>query len=296
MNKKKFFASLLITLLILTIVFACTVLFPSGNKNLKSFLDPDSETMKNVLVVGVDKDGSRADVIMLVCVNKENKTVNIISIPRDTQVKLSNGKFSKINACMGKDNPDELLTDKVRQLTGLPVNSFCKVSFEGLRNVFDILGGVEYNVPIDMDYDDPVQDLHIHLKAGKQRLNGAEIEGLLRFRSGYADADLGRIDTQQDFLKEAIKQKLSLRYIFKFPAVMNELNKNFDTDLSALDVLSLAFDCMGNKGINKITLPGEPKYMYGASYFIADEDSAEQIGNMLGTAAAPSNLNDKVIE
>lgn len=296
MNKKKFFLSLLITLLILVVAFSCLVLFPIGNGTPKEFLDEKVGTRENLLVVGVDKDGTRADVIMLLCTDAKEKSVSMISIPRDTKITLPNGKSSKINACLGKDNGDALLTDKVRELTGLPVNNFCKVNFEGLRNIFDILGGVKYDVPIDMDYDDPVQDLHIHLKAGPQQLNGADIEGLLRFRSGYSNADLGRIDTQQDFLKEAIKQKLSFKYVFKFPAVMREVNKHFDTNLSAFDVLSLAFDCRGDKNFNTITLPGEPKYIGGASYYVAADTAKEQIGTLLGTAPAPSGLSDKVIE
>ena len=296
MNMKKFFLSLLITILILLVGFSALTLFPLGNGTPKDFLDENEGSRENLLVVGVDKDGVRADVIMLLCTDSKEKSVNMISIPRDTKITLQNGKSSKINACLGKEDGDALLVDKVRELTGLPVNSYCKINFEGLRNIFDILGGVKYDVPIDMDYDDPVQDLHIHLKAGPQLLDGADIEGLLRFRSGYANADLGRIDTQQDFLKEAIKQKLSFKYIFKFPAVMKEVNTHFDTDLSALDVLSLAFNCRGGKNFNTITLPGKPKYIGGASYYIAADNAKEQIGTLLGTAPAPSGLSDKVIE
>jgi LCP family protein required for cell wall assembly len=295
MNKKKFFTSLLITLLVCAVIFSSMVLFSPSKKESYDFLDENGGNAKNVLVVGVDKDGVRADVIMLFNVNAKDKTMNLISIPRDTKVKVT-GKSSKINALLGKENGEELLTAAVRQLTGMPVNGFCKVTFEGLRNIVDILGGVQYDVPIDMDYDDPVQDLSIHLKAGEQLLDGAAVEGLVRFRSGYANADLGRIDTQQDLLKEAAKQKLSFKYIFKFPAVMAELNRNFSTNLSALDILTLALDVRSCGDLSTYTLPGAPKYSGGVSYFIADENSHEQISALTGTDYTPTDLNDKVVE
>jgi len=295
MNKKKFFTSLLITLLILAIVFASMVLFSADGGKSYDFLDDVTTNSKNVLIVGVDADGKRADVIMLLNVNTKDKTMNLISIPRDTKVKVD-GRTSKINGLLGKDNGEELITDAVRHITGLSVNSFCKVTFEGLRNIFDILGGVRYNVPIDMDYDDPVQDLHIHLKAGEQTLDGAQVEGLLRFRSGYANADLGRIDTQQDFLKEAIKQKLHIKYIFKLPTIVKELNENFSTNLSTLDILTLAIDAYRSNGMSSFTLPGEAKYSGGVSYYVADDDAHEQIKALIGEEYTPTGLNDKIIE
>lgn len=286
--------SLFITLLILAVIFSSMVLFTPGGKTY-DFLDSPSGKSKNILITGVDKDGVRADVIMLLNVNTEDRTMTLISIPRDTKVKVS-GKTSKINSLLGKENGDELITDTVRHITGLSVNSFCKVTFEGLRNIVDILGGVRYNVPVDMDYDDPVQDLSIHLKAGEQTLDGAQVEGLLRFRSGYANADLGRIDTQQDFLKEAVKQKLNIKYIFKLPAIMRELDENFSTNLTALDVLTLALDARKCGDLSSYTLPGAPKYSGGVSYFVADSDAHEQIAALVGEDFVPTGLNDKVID
>lgn len=295
MNKKKFFMSLLITLLILAVVFSSMVLFAPDGGQSYDFLDAERSGSKNVLVVGVDKEGKRADVLMLLCVNTEDKTMSLISIPRDTKVKAL-GRTCKINSLLGKEDGMELLVDTVRHITGLPINSYCKVTFEGLKNMVDILGGIRYNVPVDMDYDDPVQDLSIHLKKGEQLLDGAAVEGLVRFRSGYANADLGRIDTQQDFLKEAVKQKLNIKYIFKLPAIMRELNENFSTNLSTLDILTLAIDARRCNGMSTYTLPGGAKYSGGVSYFVADDDAREQIAALVGINFVPTGLNDKVIE
>ena len=263
---------------------------------MKDFLDDTDGAERNILICGVDKEEKRADVIMLVCSDFENKKVNIISIPRDTRVKLPNGKKTKINSCLGKENGEELLCDMVRELTEKPINSFCKVNFKGLRNIVDALGGVKYDVPMDMDYEDPVQDLKIHLKKGEQILDGEQAEGLLRFRSGYANADLGRIDVQQDFIKEAARQKLNFKYIFRVPAVLGEASKNLDTDMSGLDILSFAFKAKASD-ISSCVLPGGAKYIGGASYYIADENAAEQMDILFGQNDNNDNtISDKVIE
>ena len=151
MNFKKFFLSLVITFVILAIVMTGITFF-SATGGFKGVLDKVSDGTTNILVVGVDADGTRSDTIMLLSVTPKDNTINILSIPRDTRVSLKKGYHTKINSCIGKDNGEQLLIDNVKELTGLPVHSFCKVSFEGVRNIIDILGGVEYDVPMNMDY------------------------------------------------------------------------------------------------------------------------------------------------
>lgn len=291
MNKKKFFIALGITFLVLVVVFVgiIAVTLSGSSKEFDGFLDKRSGSEHNVLIAGVDKDGTRADVIMLVCTDSKTDTFDIISIPRDTRVTLDNGKTAKINACMGRERGEELLTNRVRELTGMPIHSFCKVNFQGLRNIVDVLGGVDYDVPIDMHYDDPAQDLHIHLDKGYQHLDGAQVEGLLRFRAGYATADLGRIGTQQDFIKEAVNQKLKFKYISKFPAVMGELKENFDTNLSGMDVFSLAMVMRACENSGSCTLPGEPKYINGSSYYVVKDNASEQIAELLSQSKKEEN-------
>ena len=303
MNFKKFFLSLVITFVILAIVMTGITFF-SATGGFKGVLDKVSDGTTNILVVGVDNDGTRSDTIMLLSVTPKDNTINIISIPRDTRVSLKKGYHTKINSCIGKDNGEQLLIDNVKELTGLPVHSFCKVGFEGVRNIIDILGSVEYDVPMDMDYEDPVQDLVIHLKAGPQTLDGAQAEGLLRFRSGYPSADLGRISTQQDFIKEAAKQKLNAKYIFKIFPIMSEISESLDTDLSPMEIIKLAWKFRDTKNlkIDSYLLPGEAKTIGSRAYYVADEDAAQQISMMFETVptgedgVSPDTLSDKVID
>lgn len=308
MNIKKFFLSLSITVLVLTLALIAYLLFSPMSKDYTEFLDTPESNKVNILVIGVDKDGSRSDVNMVVSADPDEKTINLLSIPRDTKVTLNNGKTSKINSCIGRENGDELLIEKVREITGMPIHHFCKLNFAAVRNIVDILGGVEFDVPIDMDYDDPYQDLHIHIKKGKQVIYGEDAEGLLRFRSGYANADLGRINTQQEFLKEMLKQKLSAKYIIKSPSIISEINKNLETNMSALYMLkyALMFRDGDKVEFNTYTLPGAPKTIGGASYYIVNESETasliEEEFGFIGGREISSNysiddtLSEKVIE
>ncbi|MBD8947349.1 MAG: LytR family transcriptional regulator [Clostridiales bacterium] len=304
MNKRKFILSLVITLAVLAIIFVVFQLF-SSNTGFQDALDSSGTGKINVLVVGVDKDGTRSDVNMLFSLDPKEKTVNLMSIPRDTRVEFKKGSHGKINACIGKQNGEELLIETVKDLTGMPIHNFCKVNFKGLRNIIDILGGVEFDVPMDMDYDDPAQDLHIHLKKGKQTLNGADAEGLLRFRKGYATGDLGRIDMQQAFLKELINQKLSPKYIFKAVPVVKEISKNVETDMSVMYMLKYAWKFRDSDKVefNSYTLPGAPKMIGGVSYYLCDEAATEnlvrtQFGYSDGesTSSGSTPINEKVID
>lgn len=304
MNKRKFILSLVITVAILIIFFVVFQLF-SSNMGLKSALDSSGSDKINILVVGVDKDGTRSDVNMLFSLDPKEKTINLLSVPRDTRVEFKKGSYGKINACIGKENGEELLIETVKELTGMPINNFCRVNFEGLRNIIDILGGVEFDVPIDMDYDDPAQDLHIHLKKGKQTLNGSDAEGLLRFRKGYATGDLGRIDMQQEFLKEMIEQKLSPKYIFKAVPVIKEIKENIETDMSVMYILKYAWKFRDSDKIefNSYTLPGTPKMIGGVSYYVCDEAATKslvrtQFGYSDGEDASnvSNPINEKVID
>ena len=144
--------------------------------------------------------------------------------------------------------------------------------------------------------------LVIHLKKGPQTLDGAQAEGLLRFRSGYASADLGRISTQQDFIKEAAKQKLNIKYIFKVFPIMNEISESLDTDLSPVEIIKLAWKFRNNLKMETYLLPGEAKTIGGVAYYVADEDAAQQLDMMFETVPtgedgkSPDTLSDKVID
>ena len=170
----------------------------------------------NALVMGLDKDETRTDTILFVSYNSENGKCFVLSIPRDTYVRIED-KPVMINSVYAKGGM-ELAINKVKDLIGLPVNYYVMFTFEDFRNVIDALGGVEFDVrPEGYYYEDPYQDLVIDIPGGRQILDGEKAEGLVRFRADYPRADLERVEVQQRFVKALIEQKFTKEYITKIP-------------------------------------------------------------------------------
>ena len=237
----------------------------------------------NLLLLGLDDEELRSDVIALINFNPTKKKINILSIARDTRVK-NKGNYCKINALISKGG-EELVISEVEKITGLKVDYFMTLNFKGFREIVDIVGGVEIDVPMDMDYDDPVQKLHIHLKEGKQILDGKKSEQFVRYRKGnhkgegYEDGDIGRIEAQQLFFKEFIKQKLKAKYILKAGSIFAVLKENMRTNIE-IDDIEFFVGQMNNIKVNQIktfTLPGESLYKNGIWYYIHNEKKTNKM-------------------
>ena len=188
----------------------------------------------NVLVVGVDKTEGLSDVIMVVRYDEEHNRIAAMSIPRDTYVNYK-GHTRLVNSVYGVGGL-EGISRVVTELTGLGINYYVQFNVGTFGKLVDLLGGVEFNVPQNMNYDDPVQDLHIHLKKGLQVLNGKDAEGMVRFR-GYPQADLKRVEVQQDLLKALIEQKLDAKYIAKIPTIYSEIKDDIMCNVSLKDMV-----------------------------------------------------------
>ena len=177
------------------------------------------DKLETIYIVVTGESQNLTDSIMVCAYNPKEQKASILSIPRDTFMGANekDAKASdKINA-LYKKSPEKLINE-VNKLTGLNVKYYMNIDTKGLRKVIDAVGGVKFDVPINMDYDDPTQDLHIHLKAGNQLLNGEQAEQVLRFRHNndgtsypvsYGDNDIGRMKTQREFIKVLTKQVLS---------------------------------------------------------------------------------------
>lgn len=246
----------------------------------------------NILIAGSDKSGKLADVIMLAKVNIENKNVKIISIPRDTRVKV-NGKYMKVNSTL-----DLAGINGVKQATEYilktKVDHYILFSTDTFREVIDTLGGVDFNVPQNMQYSDPVQDLNINLKKGYQHLDGEKAEQLVRFRK-YPMGDLDRIKVQQDFFKEIITQKLNYSLISKADELTTTFVKNVNTDFKVKDLLPYItfLKSIDNINVDFYTIPGVADYIDGISYYILDED---EISNFLLNTINGINNNQDTIK
>lgn len=234
----------------------------------------------NVLLVGLE--GTRSDTIMLASYDRKTKEANIISIPRDTYYQREGySKYSdvqKINAIYGMEEDGiKSLVKAVEELTGLHIDNYTTIDYDGVRAAVDAIGGVEVDVPFHMRYTDPYDDppLDIDIKAGPQVIYGDQAMEFLRFRKtnyegyrGYYNGDLGRVEVQQQFIKSAIKKALSL----KLPSVISAVYPHVKTDLTLTDMLGLGKDAVGFSidNLETTTLPGTDMMMGGVSFFISD--------------------------
>jgi LCP family protein required for cell wall assembly len=194
-------------------------------------------------------------------------------------------KFNEIHHYGGDKYGVQMDIAQLEKMFDIKIDYYVKVDFEAFDYLIDSIGGVEYDVPMDMDYEDPLQDLYIHLKAGKQLLNGEQAEGLVRFRYGYSNADLGRIETQQNFIKELIKQLLDKDTIFSNAGnYVTAFFKYIKTDVNLADAIkymSVVKDFDPNK-LTTYTLPGgdEDSLVISGGYVYNEDETKELAYNI----------------
>lgn len=292
MNKKVYFGTLFgilgffaVVALIVVIVMNTTLSGICGTLDLDGF-EKDTSGLVNVLLVGVDGSETRSDTVILASLNFKDKEVSMMSIPRDTRVKY-NGMYDKLTHLYSYDTTGQTTLDAVKDVTGADIHYMAVINFDGFTKVIDELGGIDLEVPDlgrgGMYYSDPVQDLEIALKAGYQHLDGEQAQGFVRFRSGYANADLGRIENQRYFLQELVNQKLKVKYLAKIPAIFNVLEGDVKTNYNCGDIVIQAIKMLGmsKDDVNSYSLPGEANMAptrYGTlSCFIYDEKETRDV-------------------
>ena len=233
-----------------------------------------------ILVSGSDDGNGNSDTNILVAVDTVNGYVYGVSIPRDSKA-VWDGKSHKINAAFGKGGMTKL-AEVVSDQLGIPVDYTVSVDLTGFEALVEAIGGVNFDVPIDMDYDDPIQNLSIHFKKGVQYLNGADAMRVVRFRhnndgSGYGSEDIGRMQTQQNFLKAVAQQTLTLSNVDKVGEFAKIFQQYVDTDLSLGNLAWLGKEAI-SMGVDKIsfsTLPNE----WRSPYIYLDPDATLELVN-----------------
>lgn len=247
-----------------------------------------------VLILGVSKDISveLTDTIMVASYNPKTQKATLISIPRDTFVGANKKKATsvdKINA-LYQSSPEKTLA-AVNKITGLNITYYVVINNSALVQLVDEIGGVEYDVPINMDYDDSSQDLHIHLKKGQQKLTGEQAEWLVRFRhnnngssypSEYGDNDIGRMRTQREFLKVVTKQVTQLKNITKIKSFVDIFKQNVKTNISNWSLIKEYVPYMldfNTENIQTASIPGTPSSFgpYNLSFFAHNEKETKAL-------------------
>ena len=277
----------------------------STEKTSDSDIEPVSpdrqQDIYTILLVGNDDGNGNTDTIVVGRLDTVNHTMDFVSIPRDTLVNLD-WNVRKINAVYaGTANSGGVAIDglktQIRNLIGFNVDCYAVIDLDVFVETVDLMGGVWFDVPQAMHYEDPGQNLYIHIDAGYQCLNGEQAMGVVRYRSGYANGDLGRIEMQQQFLKAVATQFIRLGNIPNISQVVSLLAQNMDTDLSAANIaffLRQALLC-NSEDINFHTMPNTPDMVYGLSYTFVELDPwlemINQCLNPYNAAVTAANLD-----
>nr|WP_325211824.1 LCP family protein [uncultured Oscillibacter sp.] len=232
-----------------------------------------------VLILGRDTGGGgNTDTMLLASYDVTNQKATVMSIPRDTMVNVP-WDIKRINSVYnyygGGERGIQHLYKEIAQLVGFEPDFQVVVEWDAVGAIVDAIGGVYFDVPLDMNYEDPYQDLSIHQAKGYRLLSGDDAMQVLRYRHdnnrkhGYAEGDLGRIKTQQAFLKAMAEQVLKPKNMTKAGPLIEAFNKNVETDLSFQNILwfaqSAVLGGLKMEDVNFVTMPNSAKYVYSRS-------------------------------
>lgn len=296
---KKLIFIILLILFLLICSFVCIFIYKI-NKNgggiegiATTIVGTDKETVKNlppVYVLLLGESLNLTDTIMLVKYEPKEQKASLLSIPRDTFIGNSKSKatpIDKINALCQHNNPEKTVK-AVSKLTGIPVTNYILINTDCFKELVDIIGGVYFDVPIDMNYEDHTQNLFIHVKAGYQLLDGETAEGVVRFRHNqdgstydaeYGEQDFGRTKTQREFLKVMAKQILQPKNILKLNELLSLAYNNIKTNIALTEFKDYipALINFNPDNLKSDVLPGESKYLNGYAFVVNDEEKTKTV-------------------
>ncbi len=233
----------------------------SSNEEVQTSANSRKDYFYTILVYGTDDDNGGSDTNILVGFDGKNGTVSCVSIPRDTAIHL-NGKTPKFNYAFNSGGHEQA-RESAGDMLGIPVDFYIGVDLQAFVDLVNAIGGVDFEVPINMNYDDPYQDLHIHFNKGMQHLSGEDALKVVRFRhnndgSGYGTEDIGRITTQQAFLKAVAQKMLQPANLVKVGDYVKIFQQYVDTNLKLSDMAWFGERPigMGTGNVSFYTLPG----------------------------------------
>lgn len=323
-KKHKFLRRFLLILLFILIAIAIyftygTIRNGGGLKGfLSTALNQSVEETKNLepisaLVLGSSQN--LTDTIMIAKYNPQTQKAYLISVARDTFVGDSKARATaseKINSLYQGKYPEKTLA-AVNKLTGLNLKNYIVVDTDALKALVDAIGGVYFDVPIDMKYTDKKQDLHINLKKGYQLLDGDKAEQVVRFRHNqdgttysyeYGDNDIGRMKTQRNFLKAVMSQTLKPSNVLKIGDFLNIAQKYVKTNMS-FDLLKQYIPSaveFSTDNLETGSLPGTPEKCNGVWLYIQNKEKSKEYlakldKELMGqTNTAEENIADIKIE
>ena len=228
-----------------------------------------------IMIMGVDErddDVGRSDTLMIASIDPKTNQASLLSVPRDTRVKIKGHGFDKVNAAYAYGK-ERLSQDTVENLLGVNIDHYIIINTKSFKKIIDAIGGIDIDVPKRMHYEDPWDDdggLIIDFQPGMQHMDGAKAVTYVRYRD--EEGDLGRIRRQQDFVRACMEKIVSPAIIPKLPSVIKEVMGSIETDLSFRQLLEFAGTLKESKnnGLKTDMVPGKPLYIEGISYWIPD--------------------------
>lgn len=283
---KKYDLIAAILIVALAVALSATLIFGGANsKNepsaLSSSLTKDADKPYCVLVAGSDRVSGLYDVMMLVSIDGDRERICVMQLPRDTYAEYTEKSYKKLNGAAYTLGGIEGLRSFLEQSFGVCIDGYLTLGLEDFRKVIDTLGGVEIELERAIKYTDAEQGLFIDIPSGRQVLDGEHAEMLVRYRAGYADGDLGRLDAQKKFLAalfETLKEKVNGDNAFE---LAKTLIGEVDTDIGAVTAVTLGLRALklGKENIVFLTLPGADARAEksGASYYVASAYATDKI-------------------
>lgn len=280
------YVKLIILALAAILCIVCVIFAISSNnkevdpKNDESVSVGANENDKyNILIMGIDDAAELADVMMLVSFDTNNSTLTIAQLPRDTYAEYTANAYRKLNGALSSLGGGRQVAEFLESAWGIEIHHYITVKLEAVSKTVDLLGGVEINVPEDMSYKDPYQDLEIKISAGRQTLNGETAVQFIRYRAGYLRGDVARLDAQKLFLA-ALGEKIIQSGIVKLSVPVMTLISNSESDMSYSDCMHLVSMAMSldSSRISFLTLPGgDVQTASGTWYYILNRRQTAEI-------------------
>lgn len=244
----------------------------------------------SVLIMGVDESdireksygsATRTDALLLATINKNDKSVKLVSIPRDTRVYIkSREKQDKITHAHVFGGVDSTI-DTVENFLNVPVDYYVKFNFKSFIKIVDSLGGIDVNVPVEFTEQNSKDEPNaIHLKKGLQHLNGEEALALARTR--HIDSDYMRGQRQQLILEAIAEKALSINSINKIENLLDAVDHDLKTNLTFDDIMTITKNTMGsNLKMDKLQVKGDDEYINSTYYYVPEEKSVQDISKAL---------------
>lgn len=267
-----------LAVILVVILVAVAGIIAAKNSRERQFYDNGMETssrVMHVMILGVDRredDVGRSDTMMVTAVDMDQKKAALLSVPRDTRVKIDGYGYEKINHAYAYGG-HKLSQNAIENLLGVSIDHYILIDTKAFERIIDAIGGIDINVEKRMYYEDPWDDnggLLIDLYPGEQHLDGQKAIQYVRYRDG--EGDIGRIGRQQHFIKAVLAKVISPEMLPRLPKLVEEVSSAIKTDMSLAELLEFAntMKSVHDNGLTAQMVPGQPAYIDDVSYWIPD--------------------------